>query len=172
MRSLALVGVLLFAVPQDQDVPRRAAPPTDAAPLPPVQEPFRTEIERRDLLQRFAQRTAIEGFYELRSVTRGGRRLTQESHGYLAIGRTHLSLHLILPPDQGGQPIVQSGFMRYRVEGDQLTTISLLGHGSQGGSKVAFDPVGFVEKRGFERRGTSLMIKHGPEDALEFVRIE
>ena len=51
---------------QNQDPEsRRPRPPKGATsrPLPPVQEPMRTRVERRDLLQKFKGPSPLAGFY-------------------------------------------------------------------------------------------------------------
>lgn len=114
----------------------------------------------------------IAGFYGLRAVVRNGRRIDHGVSGYLAIGHSHLSLHLLLPRGPGEPPISQSGFRRYTLDGDVLTTVALAGHDSGGTGTITLDPVGLVEVRTVQRSGISLRIGQGPASYLEFTRIE
>ena len=140
-------------------------------PLPPVQEPVRTLVERRDLLQKFKGPSPLAGFYRL--VGRHGPtgRAKGRHLGYLAVGRDHLSLHLYGDGEKRREPVLQSGFRRYRLSGGKIFMSSLVGHRVRDG-KVLVEQVNHQEVRRYELLGTTLRIYQSAHQYLEFVRIE
>lgn len=162
---LACVCVVSFAVDQDPDRRRPASRPQ----LPPIEEPFRSRVERADLLQEFTEPTPVEGFYRLRSIVRGGRAL--RGRGYVWFGRRHCMLSTSIARGGGDAPFVQAGVRRYRVDGDKLTMTTLIGHDHV--DEVRFEAPGLVQTRKFTIAGTVLRIWQGGMDSyMEFVRAE
>ncbi len=159
----------------DQQDPesRRPIPPERAAsrPLQPVQEPVRTLVERRDLLQRFKGPSPLAGFYRLVRVQGPSGPANGPHVGYLAIGRDHISLHLQARGQKRGEPIVQSGFRRYRLGDGKIYMSSLVGHRVHDG-KVLVEEPNLQEVRRYLLTGTTLRIYQSTRDYLEFVRIE
>jgi hypothetical protein len=139
--------------------------------LPPVQEPFRTPVERQDLLQEFEPRGLIEGFYRLRRVVTPGRLDEHRGQGFLVIGRRHLSLHLRLPNGNSEPPFLQSGVRQYRLDGDQLVTTAVMGHSSRE-DRIVEEPSGLVEQRTWRVVGGFLRIHQSAAAFMEFARIE
>lgn len=137
--------------------------------LPPIAEPFRSRIERRDLLQQHARTSPIEGFWELTSVRRAGV-TSQMPRGYVSFGREHMVLHVAAIPAPSATPWVQSSVRRYRIEGDQLVTTTLSGH--EYGGKLLVEQPGRVETRRIEQAGTVLRIHQAGGAYMEFVRVE
>ena len=82
--------------------------------------------------------TPLTGFWRLRVLAIGGRQLTEEVRGYLAIGRTHLSLHVVQVSDD--EVLVQSGFRNYRLEEDELVTTALVGFDNHDDGELRFEP--------------------------------
>lgn len=156
--------------PQDPVRPARA--PIGADPLPPVPDPPSSPVERRDLLGAFAPASGFEGFYRLTGIADGGRVVQEGLRGYLAIGRSHLALHILQTGEPGLPPMVQAGFRRYRVEEGVLITTSLVGHDNLGDAKLHFEPFGFEERRGIVRTPTTLRVVRGQGAWMEFVRVE
>lgn len=186
-RIAAVVGILglsvalAFTLPQDppkhgpakQDPPSKLTvpqPPPGAEPLPPVPDPPRTAVERRDLLQRFTAPSPLEGYYALRVFTNGISAVAGAT-GYLAMGRRFLSLHL-QAPRAGGPPAIQSGFREYRVEGNQLVMTTLLGMQNQRDGDIVLERRGALKSVAFVLTGTRLRLDLGNGRVLEFERIE
>jgi hypothetical protein len=177
-RILALAALLLalpLALPAPQDrkppeQPARPTPPDDRQPLPPVAEPFRSEVERADLLQRFAPSSALEGYYRLERYVRPGMPPAKAS-GYLSIGRRYLSLFLQGVTSNPRVPAIQAGFRRYAIQGDQIESTTLLGFRNRENGDIVLEPPGHVEVRRILRTGAQLKVYHG-EAYYEFVRIE
>ncbi len=176
MRVVLITGMMCAALaafeglPQGKGPLHPPTPPTDAELLPPVQDPPPTRIERDDLLQRFVPKTLLTGIWRLRAIGIGGRELTDEARGYLAIGRTHLSLQIVQEGD--GEPLVQSGFRDYRIEDDELVTTALVGFDNHEDGKLRFEAPGFVERRRFQVSGATLRVTQGNDRYMEFERIE
>lgn len=168
----ALVAVVLASAAIVQDPIRPVQPPLGADPLPLVPDPPMTAVERRDLVRPFLPPTGYEGFYRLSAIVGNGRVVTEGVAGYLAIGREHLSLHVIQagPPELA--PLVQSGFRRYRVEKGELVTTALAGVDNFVDGKLRFDPFGLTERRQLVRTATALRVVQRPGEWMEFQRIE
>ena len=105
----------------------------------------------------------LAGFWELRHPT---------LVGWLAIGERHLSLHLFEPAPAGKPPFFQSGFRRYRIEGDRLITQSRTGVSNRADGKVLVEGEGLEEARQFQLVGHMLQIFRPGAEPLTFVRIE
>ena len=150
--------------------PERPRPPAQRRTLPPIEEHYRTEVERRDLLQRFDPPGGLAGFYELARYVRPGMP-PAEAKGYLVVGRRHLSLHLYGSTGDPRIPAIQTGFRRYDVSGDTLRMTTLVGLRNRPSGTVVLEPPGHTEVRRFEKLGTTLRIYHG-RAYYEFVRIE
>jgi hypothetical protein len=143
----------------------------ESRPLPPVQEPPRTAGERRDLLQKFKGPSPLAGFYRLVGV-HGPTGPAKGRHvGYLAIGRDYISVHLQGRGLRRGEPIIQSGFRRYRLAGDKIHMSSLVGHRVRDG-KVLVEEHNLQAVRRYLLTGTTLRIYQGAREYLDFVRIE
>ena len=173
-KIVAIVAVVaaLSAVPQGaapQDPEKRPAPPADAKPLPPVREPFRSAVERKDLLQQFGTPTPLAGVYELQSLQHPGVQAI-EARGYLTVGRRYLSVQLVgMTPDM---PALQAGFRRYRVDGSRLHMTNLLGFRAEPDETWGFDPEGATTSCEYQLIGTKLTLLLDNGDQLVFVRIE
>lgn len=162
MRWAILCVLPLLAV---QDPDRR---PT-SRPLPPIQEPFRTKVERKDLLQEFTEPSPLEGVYRLRAINGGAGGIVPT--GYLHIGRTHMSLQTAIFPNRSrAEPFLQSSVRTYRIEGDKLVMTTLQGHQYDG--SIALDPQGQIDVRRFQRAGSVLKVFRGDASFMEFVRVE
>ncbi|MEE9126818.1 MAG: hypothetical protein V3U11_06730 [Planctomycetota bacterium] len=176
--TILLCAVAVGLQGQDQDPKSRPSkssptPPPSATsrPLPPVGEPTRTRVERRDLLQRFKGPSPLAGFYRLVAVHGPTGRAKGRNIGYLAVGRDHLSLHLQGPSKRRREPVFQSGFRRYRLGSGKIFMSNLVGHHVRDG-KVLQEQVGRQEVRRYELLGTTLRIYQSARQYLEFVRIE
>jgi len=152
---------------------QRPVPPKGATsrPLPPVQEPLRTKVERRDLLQKFKGPSPLAGFYRLVGVHGPSGPAKIKHVGYLAVGRDHLSLHLQGYGRRRREPVIQSGFRRYRLGGGKIYMSSLVGHHVRDG-KVLVEQVNRQEVRRYQVMGTTLRIYQSSKEYLEFVRME
>ncbi len=160
--------ILVVFAPQQGIEKARAPEPRKA--LPPVQEPFRSPVERRDLIQRFRPRSPLEGFYKLQRVVRPGQLDVTEASGYLVIGRTHLSLNLqTTTPDQ--PQMIQAGFRTYTIQDDRIVMTALIGHTNEG-NQIVLDPPGLTETRRFRLGGSVLRIFQTNTAYMEFVRLE
>jgi hypothetical protein len=178
----AVVGCLLtlsvLPVTSSQDPPAKntdlPAPPQDkkARKLPPVLEPLRSRIERRDLLQQFRTRHRIEGIYRLKRMVSPGAATVKGSRGYLVIGQRHMSMHLYAPGDSEGEANIQAVFRRYRIVGDQLIMNTLLGHRNKDNGDIGFEPISYVTRHRFVLTGASLRLYRAKDQFLEFERIE
>lgn len=166
-RITLVVGVLLMAG-GPQGGGKLPEPPPDAKPLPGVQQPFRTEVERDDLLQRFGPSSPLEGFYEL--VAMGRERAGEaRTKGYLVMGRQYMSLHLqAMLPDL---PAVQSAFRRYRVRGSRMMMTSMLGFRNEEGTMLV-EEAGLTQTCRYDLVGPKLTLRMASGQTLEFVRIE
>jgi len=132
---------------------------------------MRTRVERRDLLQKFKGPSPLAGFYRLvashgRSGPSKGRQI-----GYLVIGRDHLSLHLQGRGMRRREPVIQSGFRRYRLGDGKLYMSNLVGHRVRDG-QVLVEEFNRQEVRTYQLIGTRLRIYQSARQYLEFVRIE
>ena len=167
----AVVVALLLSGSVGAQVP---APPNGKkdTKLPPVLEPARSPIERRDLLQRFQGRHALAGMYRLKQMVVGGGTLVRGSLGYLVIGQRHMSLHLYAPSGSRGLANIQAVFRRFRIVGDTLVMSTLLGHRNKANGDIALEPIGHATQHRFARVGAMLRIYLTNRNYLEFERIE
>lgn len=163
-----LLFLSMLLTPQDATRPK---PPADAAPLPPVQEPFRTSVERRDLMQEFGRASPIEGFYRLRGASRTGQP-PQRVEGYLWIGRRHLMLQLSGDTGNPKLPALQAGVRGYRISGNTLTMSVLLGLRNDASGEIYLEAAGTSSERRFELSGPVLRIFEDERSHLEFERVE
>lgn len=182
--KFALAACLLLSVPGEQgkqgqqgggEPPRakQARPPqqpVNAPTLRPVQDPPRTSVERRDLLQRFAPASPLEGYYRLRSFTASGG-TPVPANGYLAIGRRHLSIQMF-SPRAGGPPAIRSAFRSYRATEGRLVMTTLLGLSNDDHGDVLIDQAGTMMTIDYKLIGTRLRLEVGAGRILEFERIE
>lgn len=168
--SWLALGLLVAAgIPQDPDkLPR---PPEKAQPLPPVQDPPYTPVERRDLLQRFGPASPLEGFYRLTAVQRVGADEERHVRGTLAAGRQYLALYLEVM-DATGKVSLQTAVRRYRVDGTRLSMTSFMGFHQDPGEDPVLDPGGIGSECGFVMLGTTLRLQLADDTELEFVRID
>lgn len=152
---------------------RRPRPPKGATsrPLPLVQEPMRTPVERRDLLQKFKGPSPLAGFYRLVGVHGPAGPAKGRHIGYLAIGRDHLSLHLQGSGPRRREPVIQSGFRRYRLGDGKIYMSTLVGHRVRAG-EVLVEEYNLQEVRHYRLMGTTLKVYQSAKEYLEFVRIE
>ncbi|MHC4514400.1 MAG: hypothetical protein ACYTGW_07460 [Planctomycetota bacterium] len=153
---------------RQQPIPPKGA---TSRPLPPVQEPLRTKVERRDLLQKFKGPSPLAGFYRLVGVHGRSGPAKIKYRGYMAVGRDHLSLHLQGYGRRRREPVIQSGFRRYRLGGGKIYMSNLVGHHVRDG-KVLVEQVNRQEVRRYQVMGTTLRIYQSSKEYLEFVRME
>jgi hypothetical protein len=169
MRSaIALCALLAVLAPQD---PQRPTPPADAKALPPVQEPFRTPVERDDLIQRFTPPSVLEGFYRLRRMERPGQP-QPVADGYLWIGRRHLMLQLSGETADPDLPALQSGVRRYQIAGDVLAMSVVLGFRNDVDGNIRLEQAGTAIRHRFTLLGPLLRVHQSEEAFLEFERVE
>jgi hypothetical protein len=171
-RAAALLALLLAALSmQEPESKPSAPPPSQGKPLPPVPDPPRTPIERRDLLQRFTEPSPLEGFYRLVGLTQPGV-VGGEAQGYLVIGRKHLSIHLeVLGID--GDESHQSAFRSYRTSGPQLLMSTLCGFSAGPGRRsVLVDSPGIALACTYSLLGTALTLELDDRTVLKFERLE
>lgn len=173
-----LLGLPFLSVDTIQDPPakkaRLPAPPQDKKPrrLPPVLQPMRSRIERRDLLQQFRSRHRIEGTYRLKRMVSVRIGTVKGGRGYLVIGQRHMSMHLYAPGSATDQANIQAVFRKYRIVGDQMIMNTLLGHRNKDNGDIALEPISYVTKHRFELMGAVLRLYRSQDEFLEFERIE
>lgn len=172
MRILLLIA--LFGV-SFQDPMRKSRPaqaPEARQDLPPVQEPFRSAVERKDLLQRFTDASPLEGMFRLERYNLPGRGEMAGSSGYLFFGRQHMQLYLQLPQRGNAKPLVQASVRRYALRGQQLMMTSLEGHvvGSEG--ELSMENARSTESRRIDLAGTKLRLSKADGSFMEFTRVE
>lgn len=165
----AAVGLQSHQEPETR--PRKPRENATSRPLCPVQEPSRTEVERRDLLQEFKGPSPLAGFYRLVGVHGPAGPAKGPHVGYMAVGRDHLSLHLQGRGLRRREPVIQSGFRRYRLQDGKIYMSSLVGHHVRDG-KVLVEEANLQIVRRYLLTGTTLRIYQRGTEYLEFVRIE
>jgi hypothetical protein len=143
--------------------------PSSRPALPPIEA---AAIDRRDLIQRFTPPSPLAGFWELRLVVGPEPALAGLFRGYLVIGDRHLSLHIIGPTHEQRVPFLQSGFRRYRIDGDRLVMTALMGISNKENGDVVIENTATEEVRTFERVGAVLRIRKASAEYMDFVRIE
>lgn len=172
MRMLAFI-VLFGLLPQDPvKKVEPARPPEVRETLPPVQEPFRSAVERKDLLQRFTDPTPLEGLFQLERYHVPGRGDWLGSTGYLFFGRQHMHLYVQMPTGADKPPQMQASVRRYSLRGQQLLMTSLAGHKGGGGGKLKMERAGSTESRRVDLAGITLRLTKADGSYMEFVRIE
>ena len=184
--SVAAVSVLfLHALATGQTVGGKTTPAQDRAvklpqppqdkatpPLPPVLDPARSPVERRDLLQRFTTPHPIEGFYRLRHMVVAGGATVASSRGYLVLGQRHLAIQLYAPGPEPELANISAAVRSYKVVGDKLEMTSLLGHRNKDNGDIGFEPLGRVTQLEFLLAGSILRLHLAQDEYLEFERIE
>ena len=172
LKSLAIVSALLVASDQDPPNISRPTAPQSRANLSPVEEPFRTPVDRSDLMQQFDAPHPLQGTYELREVVHPGQAQVPGITGYLVIGRRYLSLHIQGPGSSPRVPALQASFRRYTVLDDRLQMSALIGHRNEPGGDILVEEQGLTEVKRYSLTGAVLRIISGPGSYMEFVRIE
>lgn len=174
--KLLVLGVLLglssWLLPVAQGPDRPAPPPANAGPLPPVQEPWRPEIDRSDLQQRFQADDPLMGIYELRGRGLGGLPMPNTGKGWLVIGRRHLLICLEGPGPDPDIPLFRAGVRRFTRQGNLLNTTVLAGHFNLDNGDVKIEPEGLQEQRLVEVVGGRLRVLQNEREWLEFARVE
>jgi hypothetical protein len=155
--------------PQESEVP---LPPPGAEPLMPVLEPVRSAVERRDLLQRFAGRHRLSGFYRLKSMVQSGGAIVLNSRGYLFIGQRHMTLQLYAPASHASRVHIQSAVRTFTVADDQLIMRTLVGHRNQDNGDITLDKPGEIVQHKVTLIGSALRMYAGVDSYIEFERIE
>jgi hypothetical protein len=173
-RCASLLLLLPLSIAQDPVPPSRPTPPPGAEQtvLPPVPDPPLSAIERRDLNQRFAPSTGLEGIYELRAVVRPGMPRVAGVRGYLFVGRRLLALYIHADGDDPKRPHLQTGVRRYQVAGSRLKMSTLVGHRNNDDGDILLEPPEWAEDRQFLLVGTVLRVFQDPTSYMEFVRVE
>jgi hypothetical protein len=159
---------------QEPDRARPAPAPADAKTLPPVPEPFVSPVPRLDLPMRFTPRDPLEGFWELRARSIGGK-LAPAGRGLLSIGRSHLVVQFHAPGTDPELPLLRAGAYSWQHTGERqvLMLTVLASHFNDAGGKVHIEPVGSVEIRRFELLADGLRVYQADGGSfLEFVRAE
>src|SRR6185436_7687295 len=95
---MPVVAAVLLLAPQGQEPKpdRPPPPPAGQPPLPPVEEPYVEPVQRLDLPERFATRDPLEGIWEVRLRSIGGRQEAVTA-GHMVIGRRLLIVHFEAP---------------------------------------------------------------------------
>jgi hypothetical protein len=163
----------LALAPQDPQ-PSRPQPPPDYAgrPLPPIQEPFRTAVERRDLMQRFAEPSPLAGIWELTQMSRVGQAYVPNVKGWLFVGRRHLSIYLSAQTDDPQVPHLQARVCSYRIAGHQLQLTVLGGHANDHRGDIVIEPLQGHFSRRFELAGAQLRVWQDDKAFIDFKRID
>ncbi|MCA8943919.1 MAG: hypothetical protein KDB80_15250 [Planctomycetes bacterium] len=168
MRHLLLIACAL-AVPLASHQDPGGSRPSQRRALPPIQEPWRSKVERADLLQEFSSPSPLSGFWSLRSFVREG--VPGQARGYVWFGNQHCMLATSISRGGHISPFVESSVRTYRVEGDRIVMTNLVGHDHD--NDLRFFAPGVVETREFQQAGTMLRIFQGARDSyMEFVRVE
>lgn len=168
--AYGLALVLLGWAPQDPErLPKPPQDPEKQRPLPPIEPPPFTAVERRDLLQEFGGPAPLAGVYRLASFRTGGGGLIPAT-GFLVVGRQYLSIQML--GLRVGNPALQSGFRKYRIQGDQLVMTTMIGFGNDGRGKMAVEQAGLVATRRFSLIGTRLTLYVEQGRTMTFDRIE
>jgi hypothetical protein len=159
---------------QEPDRGRPAPAPADAKTLPPVPEPFVSPVPRLDLPMRFTPRDPLEGFWELRARSIGGK-LAPPGRGLLAIGRSHLVVQFQAQGSDPEVPLLRAGAYAWQHTSErELLMLSVLAsHFNDGGGKLHVEPAGIVQIRRFEMLADGLRVYQGDGGSwLEFARVE
>ena len=171
-KSVAIICLLLLLPDQDPPKVSRPTPPESSSTLPPVEEPYRTPVDRRDLMQQFDAPNPLQGIYELREIVRPGQAQVTGTRGYLLMGRRFLSLHIRGRGSTPSVPILQASFRRYSILDDRLQMSAIIGHRNEPGGDILVEEEGLTEVRRYSLTGAVLRIFQGPGSYMEFVRIE
>ena len=171
-KPFAVVCLFLIVPEQDPTKVSRPTAPESRSTLPPVEEPYRTSVDRRDLMQQFDAPHPLQGIYELRSIVRPGVPQLPGTKGYLVIGRQYLSLHIRGQHPNARIPHLQARFLRYTILGDRLQMSTVIGHRNDSGGDILIEEEGLTEVRRFSLMGSALRIFQGAGSYMEFVRIE
>lgn len=167
MRYLLMACALALPLASDQDP--GASRPSRRPELPPIQEPWRSQVERADLLQAFSSPSPLAGFWSLRAFVREG--VQSSARGYVWFGTRHCMIATSVSRGGHISPFVESAVRTYRLEGDRIVMTSLIGHDHA--DELRFVAPGVVEMREFQQAGTMLRIFQGARDSyMEFVRVE
>src|SRR5262249_43351295 len=118
------------------------------------------------------RQSPLVGFWQLREISGMDPLTATQFRGYLAIGDRHLSLHLLGPQNTQGVPFFQTGFRRYRIDGNILITTVLVGASNKENGDVVIENQPFEEQRAFEFIGPVLRIRKSVHEHMDFVRIE
>ncbi len=158
--------------PAKQKTVERVKPPVSRAPLRPIHDLPRSSVDRRDLLQKFAGESPLEGLYKLTRVAAGGGTERADHQGFLHIGRRYLMMQLQLTGPDGKPEFFHSGVRQYTLHGDVLQMITVMGNFKAGSQPLIVEPTGKVEIRQIKRIGTKLRIIRSKGRTMEFTRIE
>ena len=150
---------------------RAATPPANPPTLPPVAEVPGAEVTRRDLIQRFLPPSPLEGAWRLQRFVVGARDV-ESARGYLTFTRTTMQLYILQAEPPIRVPLVQAGARSYRIEADQLVSVSLSGHDNHRDGSLRFEPPGMVERRSFRLAGANLRIEQSDGVYMDFIRVE
>lgn len=173
MKLLVTMFACALLCPSSQDQPPAPRSPADAKPLPQVPDVPMSEIERKDLWQRFVAPSPIAGFYRLRAAARGGREVREGGvQGYLVVGQRHLAIHIHDHTPHPGKPAIQASVREYTLAESRLQTTSRLGVRVPPGDDPVLEGQGLVEVRDLVVTATTLRVVQGEGDYLEFERIE
>lgn len=176
MRTALIVAFLSLAsafVAQDpQPAPKPAAPPPDAAPLVPVEEPRVRPALRDDLLQRDDAPDPLEGTWRLKTRVREGAVASQPGEGWMFVGRRYLTIQLQGPGRSQEFPMLRAGVRRWQRQGGALQMTVVVGHFNDDSGDIKVEAPGSTETRRFEMVGPLLRIHQGSNSWLDFVRVE
>lgn len=149
-----------------------APAPKGAAALPPVLDPHRGPVDRKDLIQRFAPSHPIQGFYRLTAMQAPNQGMVGKAQGCLFVGRRHVVLMLYAPGPHKGQAHVLSALRTYRIEGKQLHMSSRVGFRNDRSGELAFEAAGSRHKLSFDLIGPKLRLMRHSREFLDFERVE
>ncbi|MHC5065772.1 MAG: hypothetical protein ACYTG5_17550 [Planctomycetota bacterium] len=172
MRILLLIALFAMGSQDPQGKTRPASAPKDRKALSPVQEPFRSSVERRDLLQRFAAVSPLEGLFKLERYSLPGRGEINGCSGYIFFGRQHMQLYLQVAQKGSAKPLVQASVRRYALRGQQLMMTSLEGHAVGSEGNLSMEQGRNTESRQVDLAGTKLRLSKADGSYMELVRVE
>jgi hypothetical protein len=172
---MPVVAAVLLLAPQGQEPKpdRPPPPPAGQPPLPPVEEPYVEPVQRLDLPERFATRDPLEGIWEVRLRSIGGRQEAVTA-GHMVIGRRLLIVHFEAPGVKPEVPLLRACTYTWARTGraDTVQTTVIAGHFNVANGDINLEQAGTVELRRFELLDGGLRVHQDNGDWTEFARVE
>jgi hypothetical protein len=174
LRPLAFCALLLLPLAQDPQPPPRPQPPPefDGRKLKPIDEPFRTAVERKDLVAQFGDASPLEGIWELTSMFRLGQAMVPDVTGWMFVGRRHLSLYITAKTKDPQLPHLQSRVCAYRLAGGEIHLTVLAGHVNDEDGDILIEPREARMVRRFQLAGAQLRVWQDQNAWIDFKRVE